>query len=128
MPHDPRHPREYSADELETPMLLTERQVAEQLHVKPCTVRNERLRGTISYVRIAYRFYYTQEYIDDYIREHTTHAVSKPSERLVSHPATAAPAKATRARPDDSAFDEMRKQLARERVAEIFAKPPRKSR
>jgi hypothetical protein len=128
MPHDPRHPREYSPDELETAMLLTERQVAEQLHVKPCTVRNERLRGTISYVRVGCRFYYTQEYIDDYIREHTTHAVSQPSERSARPLASIASPRITRVQPKDSAVDEMRKQLARERVAEIFTKPPPKSR
>jgi superfamily I DNA/RNA helicase len=128
MPHDPRHPKEYSFDELETAMFLTERQVAEQLHIKPCTIRNARLRGGISYVRVGSRFYYIQEHIDDYIREHTNRAISQQNEHQAISLALNTPAKTIRAMQRENALNETRKQLARERVAEIFKHPPRKTR
>jgi hypothetical protein len=59
-------------DQLETAMLFTERQVAEKLHIKPCTVRNERLQGAISYIKIRSRYFYTEEQIEEYIRARTT--------------------------------------------------------
>ena len=34
------------------PTLFDERQAALLLHVKPCTVRNERVRGKLGYVRV----------------------------------------------------------------------------
>ncbi len=46
----------------------------------------------------------------------------------ISAPATGAPARPTRVLPSGSAFDEMRKRLARERVEEILKHPPRKAR
>ena len=58
-------------DQLETAMLFTERQVAEKLHIKPCTIRNERLQGAISYIKIRSRYFYTEEQIEEYIRSKT---------------------------------------------------------
>ena len=126
MPHDPHHPREYSFDELDTAMLLTERQVAEQLHIKPCTVRNERLRGAISYVRIGCRYYYTQEQVDGYIREHTVHTTSQRNKQPMPAPVRAKrSAKFSPAHLKADVPDEMQKQAARALVAEIFKRPPR---
>lgn len=67
-------------ENLETAMLLTEHEVAEQLHVKRCTVRNERLRGHIGYVKVGYRYYYTQDQVDDYIRVGSVAPTRKLSE------------------------------------------------
>ncbi|HEX4105801.1 MAG TPA: helix-turn-helix domain-containing protein [Rhizomicrobium sp.] len=126
MPHDPHHPREYSFDELDTAMLLTEHQVAEQLHIKPCTVRNERLRGAISYVRIGCRYYYTHEQVDDYITEHTVRATSQRNKQPMPALVRAKPSvKSAPAQLKTDAPDEMQKQAARALVAEIFKRPPR---
>lgn len=109
-------------------MFLTECQVAEQLQVKRCTVRNARLKGAISYVRVGCRFYYIQEHIDDYIREHTIHATPQPSARSASATAVRPLTKSGRAPSSGGGVSEMQKRLARERIAEILKQPLRKPR
>lgn len=52
-------------------MLSSEHQVAKKLRIKPYTLRNERLQGAISFVKIRCRYYYADEQIADYIRSKT---------------------------------------------------------
>jgi NADH/NAD ratio-sensing transcriptional regulator Rex len=47
--------------------LLSEKEVAEQLRVKPCTVRNERVRGRLGFVRIGARIFYLPEQVEEYV-------------------------------------------------------------
>jgi len=44
----------------------------------------EPMRGRISYVRIGCRFYYTQEYIDGYTREHSMRRLAAERTTYVS--------------------------------------------
>lgn len=46
--------------------LLDGREVATLLRVKPCTVRNERGRGKIGFVRVGARIFYTLEQVQEY--------------------------------------------------------------
>jgi hypothetical protein len=109
-------------EQLETAMLFTERQVAERLHIKPCTVRNERLQGAISYVKIRSRYYYTDEQIEDYIRARTTPSKLPPPapEYLDPVPDSGRPSR-TPEKPKRSARDEALLALA----AETFRRRPK---
>jgi len=59
-------------DQLENAMLSAEREVAKKLNIKPCTLRNERLQGAISFVKIRSRYFYTEEQIEEYIDSKTS--------------------------------------------------------
>ena len=112
---------ELSFEYLEIAMLRTEREVAEQLRVKRCTVRSERLRRHISYVKVGYRYYYTQQRVDAYIRARSIAPVREPSEphraRYIHKPGTIdAPTASARA-----ARNEAVSKLAQE----IFRRKPR---
>lgn len=108
-------------------MLLTERQVAEQLHIKPCTIRNERLRGEISYVRIRSRYYYIQEHIDEYISAHTAFANANRKKGSMAG-AAALPPPVNSLQLESQPPSDAQKRAARERIEEILRHPPRKSR
>jgi hypothetical protein len=79
-------------DQLEDAMLSTERDVAKKLNLKPCTLRNERLQGAISFVKIRSRYFYTEEQVEEYIRSKTSRlipprqppAIRPPAERDIS--------------------------------------------
>src|SRR6185437_1543962 len=47
--------------------LLNDREAAELLRVKPCTVRNERIRGKLAFVQIGARIFYTADQIAQYL-------------------------------------------------------------
>ena len=47
--------------------LLNDREAARVLRVRPCTVRNERLRGKLGYIRVGGRIFYTREQITEYL-------------------------------------------------------------
>jgi hypothetical protein len=57
--------------QLEDAMLSAERDVAKKLNIKPCTLRNERLQGAISFVKIRRRYFYTEEQVEEYILSKT---------------------------------------------------------
>jgi hypothetical protein len=63
----------------ELPTLFDERQTAILLHVKPCTVRNERLRGKLGYVRVGRRILYTGEQIRSYLQQNSIEVQSNNS-------------------------------------------------
>lgn len=90
-------------DQLENEMLSAERNVAKKLNIKPCTLRNERLQGAISFVKIRSRYFYTEEQVEEYIRSKTSRlgtsqppvaalpsAQQAPSARSLSESQTAA--------------------------------------
>jgi hypothetical protein len=66
-----------------TVKLLSEAEVAELLRVKPCTVRNERVRGRLGCVRIGARVFYTPEQVVEYVQRQKVGPCeeSKSSER-----------------------------------------------
>src|SRR6185437_6588126 len=47
--------------------LLNDREAAKLLRVKPCTVRNERIRGKLAFVQIGARIFYTADQIAEYL-------------------------------------------------------------
>src|SRR5256885_177186 len=51
------------------PQLLNDREAALILRVKPCTVRNERVRGKLGYTKVGARFFHTLEHINQYLNE-----------------------------------------------------------
>ena len=55
-------------------VLFDERQVAELLHVKSCTVRNERVRGKLAYTRVGRRIFYSREQIREYLERQSVRA------------------------------------------------------
>jgi hypothetical protein len=55
-------------------VLLDERQVAELLHIKSCTVRNERIRGKLAYTRVGRRIFYSREQIGEYLKRQSVRA------------------------------------------------------
>jgi len=63
-------------DQLEDAMLTAERDVAKKLNIKPCTLRNERLQGAISFVKIRSRYFYTEEQVEEYIRSKTSRLIA----------------------------------------------------
>ena len=67
-------------ERLELPELLTVRQAAELLHIKPCTVRNERLRGKLGFIKIGAKFFYTRQQIADYLARQEVVACVSPHE------------------------------------------------
>jgi len=77
-------------DQLEDAMLTAERDVAKKLNIKPCTLRNERLQGAISFVKIRSRYFYTEEQVEEYIRSKTSRQTvprqppATPTERYIS--------------------------------------------
>ena len=54
--------------------LFDEQQVAELLRVKCCTVRNERVRGNLAFIRVGRRIFYTQKQISDYLERQSVQA------------------------------------------------------
>jgi hypothetical protein len=54
-------------DRITLPQLLTEREAAAALRVKPPTVRAERVRGKLGFVRIGARIFYTPEQLSQYL-------------------------------------------------------------
>jgi hypothetical protein len=49
------------------PRLLNVRRAAELVGVKPCTIRQERLRGRLGFIKIGARIFYTEELLKEYI-------------------------------------------------------------
>ena len=49
------------------PKLLDVHRAAELMSVKPCTVRQERVRGRLGFIRIGARIFYTEELIREYL-------------------------------------------------------------
>jgi len=49
------------------PKLYTDDEAAVFLRVKPCTVRNLRIRGQLGYVMIGRRVFYTHEHLVEYL-------------------------------------------------------------
>lgn len=63
----------------ELPDLLDERRVADLLHVRPCTVRNERQRGKLGFIHIGARIFYTTALIAEYLqRQEVTACAGNP--------------------------------------------------
>jgi hypothetical protein len=62
------------------PKLLDVRRAAEMIGVKPCTIRQERLRGRLGYIKIGARIFYTEELIQEYLdNQKVTACVSEPA-------------------------------------------------
>src|ERR1041384_2568136 len=53
------------------PRLMTEQEVAVLLRVKASTVRAERIRGKLGFVRIGARIFYTSDQLDKYLEQQT---------------------------------------------------------
>lgn len=70
----------------EDEMLFSEHEVAERLRIKPSSLRNERLHGAISFVKIRRRYFYTEEQIAEYIKSKTVAASLTMSRSVVTHP------------------------------------------
>jgi hypothetical protein len=51
------------------PELLDEREAAHLLRVKPCTVRNERVRGKLGFTPVGARIFYSVEQINEYLEK-----------------------------------------------------------
>ena len=51
------------------PRLLNVRRAAELIGVKPCTIRQERLRGRLGFIKIGARIFYTEELLKEYIEK-----------------------------------------------------------
>lgn len=107
-------------DKLETAMLSSERQVAEKLHIKPCTLRNERLQGAISFVKIRARYYYTDEQIEEYIRSKTI-----PSSKTATSRLPQAPKVPDRKTNSAAPIDDLRREAELRHAREIFRRGPR---
>lgn len=60
-------PEVHMQDQPSLPKLLNVRQAAELMSVKPCTVRQERVRGRLGFIQIGARIFYTHELIGDYL-------------------------------------------------------------
>jgi hypothetical protein len=63
-------------DQLEDAMLSAERDVAKKFNIKPCTLGNERLQGTISFAKIRSRYFYAEEQVEEYIRSKTSRLIA----------------------------------------------------
>jgi excisionase family DNA binding protein len=57
-----------------TPKLLSTQEAAVLLRIKPCTVRNERIRGKLGFVKFGARIYHSMEQINEYLERQTVHA------------------------------------------------------
>ena len=82
--------------------LLNDREAARVLRVKPCTVRNERLRGKLGYIRVGGRIFYTREQITEYLDQQRVAAcvdISKIQDQGRSVPTGPAGSRAGTARP-----------------------------
>ena len=66
---EPGRPSYLSVDEL-----YDDKQTAAILHVKPCTVRNERKRGKLGFVKIGRRIFHTPEQISAYLLRQSVEA------------------------------------------------------
>jgi hypothetical protein len=62
--------------QLEDAMHSAERDVAKKLNIKLCTLKNERLQGAISFVKIRKRYFYTEEQVEEYIRSKTSRLIA----------------------------------------------------
>ena len=51
------------------PRLLNVRRAAELVGVKPCTIRQERLRGRLGFIKIGARIFYTEQLLKEYIEK-----------------------------------------------------------
>lgn len=51
------------------PKLLDVRRAAELIGVKPCTIRRERLRGHLGFIKIGARIFYTEKLIKEYLEK-----------------------------------------------------------
>jgi len=51
------------------PRLLNVHRAAELVGVKPCTIRQERLRGRLGFIKIGARIFYTEELLKEYIEQ-----------------------------------------------------------
>lgn len=49
------------------PKLYTEAEAAQFLRVRPCTVRNERVRGNLGYILVGRRVFYMHEHLVAYL-------------------------------------------------------------
>ena len=99
---------------LETAMLSSERQVAERLRIKPCTLRNERLQGAISFVKIRCRYYYTDEQIKEYILSKTIPSNLPPRPVSLDRKTTSA-----------TPIDDLHREAELQRARELFRRGPR---
>jgi len=68
------------------PPLFDERKTAELLHVKTCTVRNERIRGKLGFTRIGKRIFYTQEQISEYLQRQSVQACASAIHNRIRNP------------------------------------------
>jgi hypothetical protein len=116
-------------DLLEDAMLTAERDVAKKLNIKPCTLRNERLQGAISFIKIRSRYFYTDEQIEEYLRSKTIHL--KPPEPVLAQPVNYPDRPSIRtppippARTQSSAEKEALKEAALRSARELFVRRPR---
>jgi hypothetical protein len=62
------------------PVLLNDREAAELLRVKPCTVRNERVRKKLSFIRVGRRIFYSPEQIAAYVERQKVEACANANE------------------------------------------------
>lgn len=118
------------------PTLFDERKAALLLHVKPCTVRNERVRGKLGYVRVGRQIFYTEEHIRQYLLQHSVSAVQKPSNgsnsvplsRDNNEPMSNPGMKDIRRENRSDATSAADRRAASALAAEIFKRRPRKGR
>ncbi|HWD29234.1 MAG TPA: helix-turn-helix domain-containing protein [Rhizomicrobium sp.] len=54
--------------------LINSREAAALLRIKPCTVRNERIRGKLGFVKIGARIYHSEEQLAEYLERQTVDA------------------------------------------------------
>ena len=68
------------SDPNDLPKLLNVHRAAELLGVKPCTIRRERLRGHLGFIKIGARIFYTEELIKEYLDNHKIAACASAPE------------------------------------------------
>jgi hypothetical protein len=110
-------------------MLISEREVAKKLNIKPCMLRTERLRGAIGFIKIGSRYFYTHEQIEEYLRSKTIRP--RPPERVLAPPASYSDLPSIHARPippartQSSAEKEAMREAALRSAGETFVRRPR---
>ena len=73
---------------IDLPKLLTEREAAQALRVKPPTVRAERIRGVLSFVKVGARIFYTPQQLAEYLQRKTVTAWASSETAQVRSEAT----------------------------------------
>jgi hypothetical protein len=73
------------------PQLLDEREAAQLLRVKPCTVRNERVRGKLGFTPVGARIFYSIDQINEYLETQKVTACANVSQNRAKSGITGSP-------------------------------------